>query len=166
MTKYVHHTAGVIDVEFGMLPRSWENTSGLRMASAESLREKGWLPVIESRPEYDPATHYLSGPTGVSVGDNVALDAESVTATWTAVETPVSVPEQVTPLQARRALRAAGLFDAVAGWVAQQDADTQDAWEYATVIERDNALLAGAAAALGMTEEQIDQLFILAATFI
>jgi len=71
----------------------------------------------------------------------------------------------VTPLQARRALRAAGLLDAVEAWVAQQDDDAQDAWEYALQIERNNPMIAGAGAALGMTDAQIDALFVAAAAW-
>lgn len=82
---------------------------------------------------------------------------------WTG--SPVPVPSSVTPLQARRALRQQSLHEAVTAWIAQQDGATQDAWEYATRIERDDAFIAGAAAALGLTDEQVDQLFILAATF-
>jgi hypothetical protein len=65
----------------------------------------------------------------------------------------------VSPLQMRRALRQQGLADAVAAYVAAQDADTQDAWEYAVEIRRDDALIADAASALGKTPVEIDDLF-------
>jgi hypothetical protein len=65
----------------------------------------------------------------------------------------------VTPLQLRRALRQQGLADAVAAYVAAQDADTQDAWEYAVEIRRTDALIVQAASALGKTEAEIDDLF-------
>lgn len=77
---------------------------------------------------------------------------------------PAPVPEAVTPVQFRRALRQAGLYDAVAAYVATQDADTQDAWEYAVTIPRSDALVARAAAGLGQSDEQVDDLFRLAAT--
>ena len=77
---------------------------------------------------------------------------------------PAPVPDAVTPVQFRRALRRAGLYDAVAAYVATQDADTQDAWEYAVSIPRDDAMVARAAAELGQSDGEVDDLFRLAAT--
>ena len=77
---------------------------------------------------------------------------------------PVPVPLSITPLQARRALRAAGLLGAVNGAVASADPDIQDAWEYAIEVRRDNPIIAGMAASLGLTEAQLDDLFRQAAT--
>lgn len=73
------------------------------------------------------------------------------------------VPDVVTPFQARAALRAAGLLDGVLTLVAAADATTQDAWEYATEFRRTSPLLNGLAQQLGMTDQQLDQLFIAAA---
>ena len=78
---------------------------------------------------------------------------------------PDPVPAVVSPLQMRRALRSQGLLDASLAYVAQQDADTQDAWEYAVEIRRTDALIASAAAALGKTEAEVDDLFRLAASY-
>jgi hypothetical protein len=74
------------------------------------------------------------------------------------------VPRTVTPLQARRALRAAGLLATVNAWVASQaDEDIKAAWEFASVIKRHDPLTLGAAAALGLTDAQLDGLFLAAA---
>lgn len=70
----------------------------------------------------------------------------------------------VSPLQIRRALRQAGLYASVMAYVATQDDNTQEAWEYAVEIRRDDALITQAAAQLGQTDEQVDGLFRLAAT--
>jgi hypothetical protein len=72
---------------------------------------------------------------------------------------PVSVPPAITPLQARRALRAAGLLDAVNAWIATQPDDAQEAWEYCIEVRRDSPLIAGAQEGLGLTDEQVDDLF-------
>jgi hypothetical protein len=69
------------------------------------------------------------------------------------------VPESVTQLQARRALRAAGLLPQVEAAIAAADDDTQDAWRYAQVIERNHPALTAIAAQLGLTEPQMDDLF-------
>ena len=77
-----------------------------------------------------------------------------------------AVPRSVTPLQARKALRAAGLIDAVDAYLATQPAEIREAWEYAVEVRRDDqSVVAMTAAALGMTSAQMDQLFILASGF-
>lgn len=83
---------------------------------------------------------------------------------WTAVPTPVVVPASVTPLQARRALRAVGMMAAVDAFLGTANADTREAWEYASSVDRHEPMLTEIAAALGVTDEQLDSLFILAAT--
>lgn len=70
----------------------------------------------------------------------------------------------VTPLQMRKALSQAGLRQAVEDFVNAADLTTQDAWQYATIIERDNPLIAACGAALGKNDAEIDALFALAAT--
>jgi len=72
---------------------------------------------------------------------------------------PVPVPASITPLQARRALRAADLLNAVNAWIATQPDDAQEAWEYCIEVRRDSPLIAGAQAGLGLTGEQVDDLF-------
>lgn len=73
------------------------------------------------------------------------------------------VPQSVTPLQARKALRQANLYDTVMAWIGQQSDEVQETWEYALEIRRDNPIIADVAAALELTEQQVDDLFILAA---
>jgi hypothetical protein len=65
----------------------------------------------------------------------------------------------VTPLQARKALRIAGLIDQVDTAVAAATPEIKDAWGYASLIHRDNPALLTIAASLGLTEAQIDDLF-------
>jgi hypothetical protein len=72
---------------------------------------------------------------------------------------PAPVPASITPLQARRAVRAAGLLDAVNAWIATQPDDAQEAWEYCIEVRRDSPLIAGAQEGLGLTSEQVDDLF-------
>ncbi|MEF2552036.1 hypothetical protein VQ042_11795 [Aurantimonas sp. A2-1-M11] len=74
-----------------------------------------------------------------------------------------SIPASMTPLQARKALRAAGLHANVKSFVATLSEEEREAWEYATVIERDNAVIEKGRVALEMTHAQIDDLFRLGA---
>jgi hypothetical protein len=78
MTHYIHHTNNTIDRAAGPLPKAWENVSGLDKADAAGLKAKGWLPVADS----GSAGPFRADPTGVSVGDSVTPDADSVTRTY------------------------------------------------------------------------------------
>ena len=74
------------------------------------------------------------------------------------------VPKTVSPRQIRLALNQLGLRATVEQAVASGSQDLRDWWEYALDIERDNALVVGMAQQLGITEQQIDDLFRLSAT--
>lgn len=75
-----------------------------------------------------------------------------------------NVPAVVTPRQIRLALNAAGLRETVEQAVAAGSQDLEDWWEYSLDIERKNPLIISMAAALNITEQQLDSLFIAAAT--
>lgn len=77
---------------------------------------------------------------------------------------PPAIPQPVTPRQIRLALSAIGLRDAVEAYVNAADITVQDNWHYASEFVRDNALINGAATALGKTSADIDNLFALALT--
>lgn len=72
-------------------------------------------------------------------------------------------PPTVSRVQAMVALSNAGLLTAVQNWVASQDATTQLIWTNASAFSRGSPLLNGAAAALGLSGGQVDQLFVAAA---
>lgn len=78
------------------------------------------------------------------------------------------VPFAVSMRQGRLALLAAGLLDAVDAGIAGivnpvERRAAQIDWEYATEIRRDSPLIASLGPALGLSEAQIDELFIAAA---
>lgn len=77
---------------------------------------------------------------------------------------PAAVPQSVTPLQMRKAIRHAGLKATVDQFLRETDEEIAEAWEYATTIERENPFVQTAITGLGMADEQIDDLFRLAAT--
>lgn len=78
------------------------------------------------------------------------------------------VPEIITPRQAKLALLGAGLLSqaeaAIASLPAEQKAVAQIEWEYAHEFRRDWPLLTALAAGMGLTEAQVDELFIIGAT--
>lgn len=79
---------------------------------------------------------------------------------------PAPVPQQVTRLQARLALVGAGLWPAVVAYFADPARTAAELafWEDARTWRRDDQTIAAAGTALGLTAEQIDALFALAAT--
>ena len=81
------------------------------------------------------------------------------TQTWELREIPKVVPQSITPLQAKLQLLKLGLLDEVEALVSN-DRTSQLYWEYASVVERDNAVLLLMAEQLGLTSEQVDEMFI------
>lgn len=69
-----------------------------------------------------------------------------------------------TPRQANLALLQFGLLDAVEGWLSTQSRTVQIDWNKATEIKRNWPAINDAAIALGLTDEQLDELFTLAPT--
>ena len=80
---------------------------------------------------------------------------------------PPYVPQAVTMRQARLALLGAGLLSTVQAAIAALTSPQKEAaeieWEYAQEVQRNHGLVPAMAQALGMTESQIDDLFIAAA---
>ena len=72
------------------------------------------------------------------------------------------VPYTVTPFQAKAALLQAGLLDAVKVAVLAAPPIVQLAWSDATEFTRDSPTIAALAAQLGLTDAQVDDLFIAA----
>ena len=96
-----------------------------------------------------------NSPSAIDTMDNLA-----------AVLADVGVPPfaPVTPLQARKALRQMGMIDTVNATVAAASADVKDAWEFASEVRRDDPMLQALQAQLGLTQAQVDALFVLAST--
>jgi hypothetical protein len=99
------------------------------------------------------------GLTKREAGEGCVIGGRWTGTSWELPVVVVPVPEAITPLQARRALRAAGLLDSVNAWIATQPDDAQEAWEYCIEVRRDSPLIAGAQSELGLTSEQVDELF-------
>lgn len=100
------------------------------------------------------------GMFAVDLGDGEMVDG-AWRQRWTQVPIPPApVPASITPLQARKALRAAGLFASVTQAMASMSDEELETWEYALAIERNDPLLVTVAADLGLTEAQVDALFV------
>ena len=73
------------------------------------------------------------------------------------------VPSFVSDIQARKALRAAGLLPAVEAAVASAGGDTAIYWDRSLTVHRASPFIAAMSAALSLTPQQVDSLFIAAA---
>ena len=72
---------------------------------------------------------------------------------------PIRVPQQVTMRQARLELLSRGLLDDVEAMIAAAGREAQIEWEYASLVERGNLVIAGVQQQQGFTDAQIDDLF-------
>ena len=97
-------------------------------------------------------------------GSAVSFDGTKVVVTITYEATATIVPQTVTPRQARLALFGAGLLDTVIGMVDAAGGATKITWEYATEINRTDALITTLGSALSLSVAQIDDLFRSAST--
>lgn len=70
-----------------------------------------------------------------------------------------AIPAQVSPRQIRQALNAAGLRQQVEDAIAAGDQNMKDWWEFSLSIERNHPLVIAMAAALNVTERELDDLF-------
>lgn len=95
-----------------------------------------------------------------------AWKAAELAAGWTPAPPPPApppapaVPRSVTPYQIRAALNEAGLRAAVEAAVAAAPQNVKDAWEFTLSFERYNPTLVSMAAALGLSSDRLDELFI------
>lgn len=78
---------------------------------------------------------------------------------------PIVVPQIVSMRQARRALNSIGLLQTIDSLIKTLSIDDQIEWEYATEVQRNYPLLKNIQQSAGLTDKQIDDLFILANTF-
>lgn len=76
-----------------------------------------------------------------------------------------TIPQEVTAFQARAALAGAGLLSVVTAHMAALPADdvSRIAWEYAGGFKRTSPTIAALAPVLGLSDAQIDALFVAAA---
>jgi hypothetical protein len=73
----------------------------------------------------------------------------------------MEVPESITPLQGLRAIDAAGLSDIYSVWANSQDRTFLERAfiDKAQTWQRNDSVLVAGASAIGLTDDQLDQLF-------
>jgi hypothetical protein len=118
--------------------------TGIFESSPEFAAEQGWVPAGDA---------------------NVGWTSDGTTHTPGVPPTPV--PQSVTMRQGRLALLAIGKLDdvdaAINAMPEPQQSQSRIEWEYASTLDRNNPLVLSLGPALGLTESDIDNLFIEAA---
>ena len=127
------------------------------MARMAVIKDGVTINVIEAGPGFTVPGCTLVESATAGVGDAY------VNGTFTRQPTIEPVPSEVTDLQARLALIAAGRLSAVDAAVAQSDEATRAWYDRALTWRRDSPMIAALAPAVGLSEGQIDDLFRVAA---
>lgn len=134
--------------------------------TATEVRGDGWLD-----PNFTSSSATLveatlpagwSGGVWTYIASEWAVHDETQHAAHLAQAAKASVPATVTMRQARLALLAAGLLDDVETAVSGAGAAAAIEWEYAQSVDRDYGLVPAMAAALELTDAQLDALFVAA----
>ena len=106
---------------------------------------------------------------GAPTGEWVDTSANSSYLAWLAegntplpyVPPPPAIPQQVPMWAVRTVLQNDGLFDQAQALIeASTDNALKNVWEYGNFADRNSNSIAALAAALGLTEQQVDQMFI------
>lgn len=136
--------------------------------NALTERIQAAAPVLTNLGHWEETWEVVPRFTDYTDADNVLHTAAEQIAAETERLRLASVPQSVTMRQARLALHAAGLLAGVDAAIASLSEPAKTAaaieWEYASSVERNAGLVPAMAAALGMSEADIDDLFITAAT--
>lgn len=101
---------------------------------------------------------------GGDITEYEALIAEVEAAYVPPPPAPVVIPAVVSMRQARLALLQQDLLGTVNAAIAQGNEADKITWEYATEVRRTDPLVANMALALNLSEQDLDNLFLLAAT--
>ena len=114
-----------------------ENNKIVNIAVADTALAKNWIELKD----------------GFGIGDNY------IKGVFSKEPEVIQVPQTITPLQAKLQLLEMELLDEVDTLVAN-DRKVQLYWEYALTIKRNNDILLTMATQLGLTNEQLDNMFI------
>lgn len=146
-------------------PTTWPVVSGGPVPGLDP-RYRYLLTTHEDPPEHNPITHRVARRgAGHGIPD---LEAGTLDLGWELIEIPLAEQRarmRCTPRQARLALLAAGLLEVVEAWMAAAPPAVRIEWEYALEIRRDWPGMTDAASALGLTDAQLDALFVAAAGY-
>lgn len=146
----------------------------IRYTNADAL-EATWVEEIDGQEVVVKCQAYSNAQMDMLAAD-LGADApqyqvlmDEIAATYVPPPPPVPVvPAAVTMRQARLVLLGAGLLDDVEAAINALPSPQKEAarieWEYSKEVQRHNGFVSVLAPSLGLTESQLDQMFIQAAT--
>ena len=120
--------------------------------------------------ESDPFTLFVPGYAAqfIEVADEVQAGWKLIEGEWQAPEPVVYIPQEVTMRQARLALLENGLLSnvqpAINSLPEPDKTKAQIEWEYSNALQRSNPFVSVLGAALGLSSQDLDDLFIQAST--
>ncbi|MFI0472230.1 hypothetical protein ACGLWX_05840 [Halomonas sp. HMF6819] len=134
------------------------------------MRARGHYVEPAPQPGYDPQTQEVQqGQLEQDTDGNwhQTWSVRDLTQEEIDARNHVPVPASITPRQARLELLNEGLLSQVDAAINSLDSPDKERaaieWEFAEVIERDSPWINDIGEALGLTQEQIDEMFIAAA---
>jgi len=120
------------------------------------------IEVVESNPQILFVPHYAA--QFIEVTDDCFGGYELVNGQWQQPVIPVQIPQEVTMRQARLALLENGLLanvqPAINSLPEPDKTKAQIEWEYSNALQRENPFVATLGAALGLSSQDLDALFI------
>lgn len=125
------------------------------MIKAALLDEHGYVKNVIILSSFDEYPDAVECPEWVGVGMHIYEPSP---------ESKPTVPTSISPRQIRQALTRAGLRPQVEAAVAAGDQDLKDWWEFSTTFERHNPQVDAMRQALVVTDEQVDQVWMLGAS--
>lgn len=129
------------------------------------LSDIGWYRLIDlPAPAYDPATQRIEQTSPQEVDGIWTLGWTVIDLTPEEIEAKykATVPQSVSIRQACQALEAAGLLDDIEAAIATAPRTVQIDWQRTTSVDRNWPTLLAVQSQMGLTDAQIDQLFITA----
>jgi hypothetical protein len=134
----------------GPVPEVWGNISGMKDLDQTALADLTWA----NYPDYGFLTREAALALGISAE---SLDHADY------LQKKLEVPELISMKQARLALLNIGKLDNVEAAIV--DRSVRIEWEYSTTVNRFNSAIVDIFRSIGMTEDQIDDLFISAKNY-
>jgi len=138
--------------------------AALVSADLVTERDAAVAAVAKSKVDSDALVKAAQDALAASEAKVAQLQAQIDAYTPPAPIAPPATVAVISMRQARLVLNNAGLLQQVEAAVAAADVSTQIEWEYAVELRRDWPTLTAMAAALGLTDVQLDDLFVQAAT--
>ena len=118
-----------------------------------------WHRAIE---KLNPSVVIVRGDTAYDIDNNIVdYDVEAAKAEAAHMEYKASLPQQVPMWAVRTVLQNNGRFDEINAIIAgSTDNSLKNVWEYGNFADRNSTAINTIAYTLGLTEQQVDQMFI------